>query len=404
MLKKLINSHSLQSIFRRSQFAIFAITFLICTFTFLSVSILTVESYIKQNLALISKTVAERVQPALVFDDVLTLNEIIDEYTLQYEVKSIQVYNRNGELLAQSQKQVDYYFRLENVFDRIFLSSPEKIRITHNDQFFGEVVMFGSSKEIIIFIMKILIGLILGMFFMLLALWWTVNLTYHRIMKSISPIVQIAKMVSIKKAYHLRFPENKIIEFNHLNTVFNQLLEEIHHWHNQLQSENSLLNYQVQHDDLTQLPNRNYFHQMLIHKFENPIQRNMSAVIFIDNNNFKTINDKYGHLAGDEVLKETANRLKSSIRQHDFVARLSGDEFAIILDSVSETDYLISIAEKLIKTCEKPVYYQNEEIYFSFSLGIALTRNAESIEDVMSQADQAMYKAKHLKNHWYIYL
>lgn len=403
MINALFNSNSLQTIFRKSQFTIFAITFLICTITFSSVSVLTVESYAKQNLQLISRTVSERVQPALVFKDKITLTEIINEYTAQHEVKMIQVYDSSGQLIAESVKDTEYYSTLQNLFDKIFLNHPVDLTVSHNELNVGKVVLYGSSKKILIFIFKIFIGLLLGMLFMLFALWWSVNSTYHHIMKSISPIISIAQLVSNQKAYNLRFPENDIKEFHNLNNVFNELLEEIQSWHNHLQNENSILSYQVQHDDLTKLPNRNYFHQVLFQKFENPSTREKIALIFIDNNNFKGINDKYGHLAGDEVLKETANRLKSSIRQNDFVARLSGDEFAIILDSVLQTDYLITIAENLIKTCDKPIIYNDQEIYFSFSLGIALARNAHSIEDVISQADQAMYKAKDLKNHWYIY-
>lgn len=403
MISRLFNSNSLQTIFRKSQFTIFAITFLICTLTFTSVSVLTVESYAKQNLLLVSRTVSERVQPALVFQDKIILTEIINEYTLQHEVKSIQVFDNSGNKVTESTKDTEYYSFLQNLFDKIFLKHPVRLYVTHNGQNVGEVVLYGSSKEILIFIFKIFIGLLLGMLFMLFALWWSVNSTYRHIMKSISPIIQIAQLVSNQKAYNLRFPDNDIKEFHHLISVFNQLLEEIQSWHNHLQNENSLLSHQVQHDDLTKLPNRNFFNQMLFQKFENNVLRNSTAVIFIDNNNFKGINDKYGHLAGDEVLKETANRLKSNIRQNDFVARLSGDEFAIILDSVYQTDYLISIAENLIKSCDKPIIYNDQEIHFSFSLGIALARNAHSIDDVVSQADQAMYKAKTLQNHWFIY-
>lgn len=403
MIKNIFNSNSLQTIFRKSQFTIFAITFLICTLTFSTVSVLTVESYAKQNLQLVSRTVSERIQPALVFKDKITLTEIINEYTLQHEVKSIEVYDEKNQKMTESIKDDEYYSFLQNLFDQIFLSHPVDITITHNGQKVGSVVIYGSSKEILVFIFKIFIGLLLGMLFMLFALWWSVNLTYHHIMKSISPIINIAQLVSSQKAYNLRFPNNDIKEFNHLNSVFNQLLEKIQSWHNHLESENTMLAHQVQHDDLTKLPNRNYFQQVLFQKFENPAHRDYTALIFIDNNNFKGINDKYGHLAGDEVLKETAKRLRASVRQNDFVARLSGDEFAIILDSVYQTDYLISIAENLIKACEKPIIYNDQEIYFSFSLGIALARNANSIEDVISQADQAMYKAKNLKNHWFIY-
>ena len=253
------------------------------------------------------------------------------------------------------------------------------------------------------FIIKIFIGLGIGMLFMILALWWSVNLTYRHIMQSIRPIVDIAQLVSTQRAYNLRFPKNDIQEFNHVNGVFNQLLEEIQSWHTHLQNENQQLSYQVQHDHLTGLPNRNYFHQVLVSSFKNTSEKQPIALLFIDTNNFKVINDQYGHQAGDAVLKEMAIRLKQNIRQDDFVARLSGDEFAIILNSIQRVDHLISIAENLIKSAEQPIFYKNQSINFGFSLGISLSNQAISPEDLISQADQAMYKAKSLTHHWFIY-
>lgn len=397
------DSKSLQSLFRRSQFTIFAITFLICTLTFVSISLFTVESHTRQNLILVSRTVSERVQPAMVFNDQTTLSQIINEYTLQHSVRLIQIKDAHGKLITQSVKNIEHYSFLQNQFDKLFLQEPVEIQVTHNGKTIGEVILYGSSKDILMFIIKIFIGMSLGMFFMLFALWWSVNATYRHIMMAISPIIQIAQLVSSQKAYNLRFPKNDIKEFNHLNTVFNQLLEEIQSWHTVLQTENSQLTYQVQHDDLTQLPNRNYFYQRLCHVFDDPSKRNNAALIFIDNNQFKAINDKYGHLAGDEVLKEMALRLKGNTRQNDFVARLSGDEFAIILQSVNEVEHLISIAENLIKCCDEPVIHKGQAIHFSFSLGIAIAKEAQTPEDFISQADQAMYKAKTLKNHWFIY-
>ena len=98
-----------------------------------------------------------------------------------------------------------------------------------------------------------------------------------------------------------------------------------------------------------------------------------------------------------------AQRLHNHIRQDDFVARLAGDEFAIILRSVSKVEHLISIAENLLKCCEDPLIYKDQKISFSFSIGIAISSQASNPEDFISQADQAMYKAKSLQHHWYIY-
>lgn len=394
---------SLQSLFRRSQFIVFAITFLICTLTFTSISIFTVKSYAKQNLELISRTVSERVQPALVFQDQGTLSAIINEYTQEHSVRLIEVNAPNGKKIAESIKTIEQYSTLQNLFDQLFFKEPIKVTVKHHDQDVGEVLLYGSSKDITLFIIKILCALLLGMLFMLFALWWSISATYQHIMRSISPIIQIAQLVSNQKAYNLRFPKNNIKEFDHLNSVFNQLLGEIQSWHTHLQTENSQLSYQVQHDDLTQLPNRNYFYQVLCDAYDNESTRNQTALIFIDNNNFKSINDKYGHLVGDEVLKEMATRLKQSTRQNDFIARLSGDEFAIILKSIHQPDNLISIAENLIKCCDEPLIYKGQEVHFSFSLGIAIAKEAQSPEDFISHADQAMYKAKTLKHHWFIY-
>lgn len=403
MFNKYFGLSSLQSLFRRSQFIIFAITFLICTITFTSISVFTVKSYAKQNLELISRTVSERVQPSLVFHDQTTLSSIINEYTDQHSVRLIEVNTSDGKEIAKSIKTIDHYSGLQNLLDQYFFKDPIKVKVTHNNQSVGEVLLYGSSKELLMFIIKILCALLLGMLFMLFALWWSVSATYHHIMRSISPIIQIAQLLSSQKAYNLRFPNNNIKEFNHLNSVFNQLLEEIQSWHNHLQSENSQLSYQVQHDDLTQLPNRNYFYQVLFEAFDNESTRNETALIFIDNDNFKAINDKYGHLVGDAVLQEMAQRLKQNTRQNDFIARLSGDEFAIILKSINQVEHLISIAENLVKCCEAPLNYKGQDVHFSFSLGIAIAKNAQSPEDFISQADQAMYKAKKLKHHWFIF-
>ena len=403
MIQNLFKSTSLQTLFRKSQFTIFAITLLICTSTFVTISVFTVESYAKQNLLLISRTVSERVQPALVFSDKIAITQIINEYTFQHSVRLIAVYDAQGHKVAESLKNIEHYSFLQNIFDQFFLKDPIKLSVQHQGQLVGEVVLYGSSNEILIFIIKIFVGLAFGMLFMVFAVWWSVNLTYRHIMDSFSPLIQIAQLLKKQKAYNLRFPQSNIKEIQELNGTFNQLLDEIQTWHTNLQNENSVLSHQVQHDHLTQLPNRNYFYQVLCNLYDDPKQRQNIALVFIDNNNFKAINDQYGHLVGDEVLKEMATRLKNHIRQNDFVARLSGDEFAIILRSISKVEHLISIAENLIKCCEEPLMYKGQPVSFSFSLGIALSNQTSSPEDFISQADQAMYKAKSLQHHWFIY-
>ncbi|WP_368567046.1 diguanylate cyclase domain-containing protein [Acinetobacter junii] len=403
MISNLYRSTSLHALFRKSQFTIFAITFVICSCTFATISMFTMETYAKQNLQLLSQTVIERIQPAVVFKDKGAIDQILKDYTTEHAIRSIHVYDPQQQLLAESTKKIANTSFLQKMLDEWFLHDPIKLMIFHHQKKVGELVLYGSSENIVHFLKTIIIGLAISMFFIVIALLWSVNLTYRQIMQAIKPLTHIAQLVSDQKAYNLRFPSNHIKEFQNLNNVFNELLEEIQIWNTNLQKENRQLSFKAHHDQLTTLPNRHFFYEELLNIFENPSYRENSALIFIDNNKFKVINDRYGHLAGDAVLREMALRLKQSVRQEDFIARLGGDEFAIILHSIHHADHLEAIAEGLLASCNEPLDFNGEIIHFGFSLGIAFSRYAENPEDLVMQADQAMYKAKNLIPHWFLY-
>ena len=403
MISNLYQSTSLHVLFRKSQFTIFAITFVICSFTFATISMFTMETYAKQNLQLLSQTVLERIQPAVVFRDKGAIDQILDDYTTEHAIRSIHVYDPQNQLLAESTKKIAHTTFLQGLLDKWFLHDPVRLMIVHHKKKVGELVLYGSSENILHFLITIIIGLAISMIFIVIALLWSVNLTYRQIMQAIKPLTHIAQLVSDQKAYNLRFPNNHIKEFQNLNSVFNELLEEIQVWHTHLQKENHQLSFQAYHDQLTGLPNRHYFYNELLNIFENPQYRHNSALLFIDNNKFKAINDEYGHLAGDAVLKEMATRLGQSVRHEDFIARLGGDEFAIILHTIHHADHLQAIAEALLGSCKEPLDFNGQLIHFGFSLGIAFSHFAENPEDLVMQADQAMYKAKNLNPHWFLY-
>ncbi|ENW20578.1 diguanylate cyclase domain-containing protein [Acinetobacter haemolyticus] len=403
MISSLYQSTSLHALFRKSQFTIFAITFFICSFTFATISMFTMETYAKQNLQLLSQTVLERIQPAVVFKDKGTIDQILSDYTTSHAIRSIHVYDAQKQLLAESSKTIEYTSFLQDLLDNWFLHDPVQLTVIHNKKQVGELVLYGSSENILHFLKTIIIGLAISMFFIVIALLWSVNLTYRQIMQAIKPLTHIAQLVSDQKAYNLRFPNNHIREFQNLNTVFNELLEEIQIWHTHLQKENHQLSFQAHHDQLTGLPNRHYFYDELNNIFDNPQYRHNSALLFLDNNKFKAINDQYGHLAGDAVLTEMASRLKLSVRHEDFIARLGGDEFAIILHAIHQAEHLETIADTILASCKEPLDFNGQSIHFSFSLGIAFSQFAENPEDLVMQADQAMYKAKNLNPHWFLY-
>ena len=149
-------------------------------------------------------------------------------------------------------------------------------------------------------------------------------------------------------------------------------------------------------DSLTGLPNRDLCNNRLEHILVHAKRFNtLAAVLFIDLDHFKAINDTYGHDAVDEVLKQTASRLLSRLRKDDTLARISGDEFIVILESVTDPNNVSTLAEELLTTIQSPFIINGQEAHISLSVGIAIYPNdGEQPTVLMKNADTAMYHAK----------
>lgn len=156
------------------------------------------------------------------------------------------------------------------------------------------------------------------------------------------------------------------------------------------------LSYQANHDDLTRLPNRALFEEKLLAQFALTQQNDTRlAVLFVDLDDFKPINDNLGHALGDSVLVEVAKRLQASIGLHDTVARLGGDEFVILLANIKSDAHVEEIVERMLPTLARPYCLQGHELHLSASIGIALSQEAiVQPQMLIQQADMAMYKAK----------
>ncbi|WP_017300893.1 EAL domain-containing protein [Nodosilinea nodulosa] len=157
------------------------------------------------------------------------------------------------------------------------------------------------------------------------------------------------------------------------------------------------LAYEALHDPLTGSPNRAFFMEQLsgavaAAKASKAI---LFAVLFLDLDRFKVINDSLGHLVGDQLLIECAHRLGSVVREVDLVARLGGDEFAILLNSITTIDDALGVADRIHEVLQRPLVLEGREIFISASVGIAsnLTGAVEAV-DFLRDADTAMYRAK----------
>ncbi len=167
------------------------------------------------------------------------------------------------------------------------------------------------------------------------------------------------------------------------------------------------LRYEALHDALTSLPNRNLF----LSRLESAVrqlkrrQAYAFAVLFLDLDRFKVINDSLGHLIGDRLLNAVARRLEVCLREGDMVARLGGDEFAILLDDLSHVREAEMVAERILAELQRPFSLVGQEVYSDVSIGITLGANQgvegadrlpdyERAEEVLRDADTAMYRAK----------
>jgi diguanylate cyclase (GGDEF)-like protein/PAS domain S-box-containing protein len=203
-----------------------------------------------------------------------------------------------------------------------------------------------------------------------------------------------------KKKNGEKFPEwlsiNKIMndqqEITHYIGVFSDISE-------RKRSEENLV--QLAHSDaLTGLPNRLLFVDRLKESI-NRAERNNNkvAVLFIDLDRFKAVNDNLGHAIGDLLLKEVANRLNSCIRQSDTLARVGGDEFTMLLPDTTDRKSIIKVANHIIKQINEPFHLEDNEIFITTSIGISVyPDDATDLDELLRNADGAMYQAKQHRN------
>jgi diguanylate cyclase (GGDEF)-like protein len=185
-------------------------------------------------------------------------------------------------------------------------------------------------------------------------------------------------------------------EIGVLARSFDEMQSKIEAQVNTLQAKQIELDHLASHDTLTGLPNRRVFMDRVEHALTRARRSEARlAILFIDLDHFKEINDNLGHSIGDVMLVAVAERMRATVRAVDTVARMGGDEFIILVEDVESLDAVAMIAKKIIESLARPVWHEDRPLAVGASIGIAVyPQDGISITEIIASADQAMYRAK----------
>ena len=239
----------------------------------------------------------------------------------------------------------------------------------------------------------------------LLLIFSLFGIIHHLVLRPLSKIIHgIRKSDTDGIPVSAIEPPNASREISLLSSTMNNMLDSIKssrlilkHKHQELVEQKEILHHRAHHDYLTGLPNRILFNKTLKQRIKKAREEdNKLALLFIDLDHFKEINDALGHELGDKILKRVARQLKKTICQKDTLSRLGGDEFTVIVENVDETLNAAECAQKILSSLERPIIVDGNPFYISSSIGISIyPDDGQTAPNLFKYADAAMYRAKH---------
>lgn len=347
-----------------------------------------------ESLGSLSKMLSPNITTALMFDDIDAVQELINPILIRSDVISIMVTSVTGEQLVIAQSKD------EDMEQSIEVSTPLQLdmhdygilKIRANNSYIQDRITFYFKFIMILMVFTFAISLILSL------------LLRRRFLNPILYLAQTANKITTSHDYSLRAKQLSQDEVGQLTSCFNAMLYNIEQRENSLENQvrlrtNELENANIQlqqyayQDGLTDLPNRRYFYEKLQSLVS--IKGMKFALIFIDLDGFKEVNDSLGHDYGDLLLHQVATRLQSCITTKDTVARLGGDEFTLILEGVNSPDEASKIAEAVKRSLMQSIKVKKETVYVTASIGLTFfPADGLTVEELVRRADQAMYLSK----------
>jgi len=366
--------------------------------TLISSGYLVIDSYSHANIRLVARTVSYSIEPAMVFGDHEAVEDTIATVVRTETATRIEVFDARGRRIEDmSRAHTPFQEFAEHWAGPLLRPALAVEPVTHAGERIGEVRVTAS-------VVPILRYLIAGLVISLCCLGITVLATrilaqtlQKNVLEPLDKVADVAHAVRAERDFNRRVPSSGIAEVDQFTSDFNSLLAELQGWQISNTLEREELERKANYDQLTGLGNRALFVQRIEDTIASSVRGGQSfAVLYFDANEFKQLNDLFGHIAGDVMLVAIARMLSGSIRNDDNAFRLGGDEFAVILSPVTSREQIDTVIERILAATEVPVELPGgHKAKASLSVGVAVyPDDGVSPQDLLGRADAEMYENK----------
>jgi len=374
----------------------------------------------RKDLASLADILSKNVASSVTFDDPQSALDTMSSLTVKTDIIAAYILRSDATIfsryIAANAKTKDVPFEqldrnsppadYQKVLKQIQLSSHRFLQLSErfsmvapiqlDGQTIGTIVLFADIHELKSRLLSTLVSAILVLSLAAAAAYLLSVRLQTIISLPILHLVDTMRSVSETKDFSLRADTPGSDEIGQLYDSFNEMLQEIEERNLVLRQRQEHLQELAHFDTLTRLPNRVLFHDRLQQAMNLALRSNqLIAVIFIDLDRFKDINDTLGHRTGDLLLQQVADRMELVLRDCDTVARLGGDEFTIFVQDIRSQKNACKVAQKLLDLFEIPYCLDGQQIFVTSSIGITIfPDDGETIDTLLMNADIAMYHAK----------
>ncbi|OLF59494.1 diguanylate cyclase [Aeromonas veronii] len=362
---------------------------------FTLVALLVVRFYADHNLELVARAISYSAEAAVVFHDEEAASEALSGIVAKEEVAEATIVLTNGQLLASWERpRSNPLVTLEDYLAQLLMPGPVKLPMLRGGEQIATIELRGHGEYLLLFLLSALLVMVVCLMLSAMVALYVADRMQVSITAPLRKLALVAHSVRRQRTLGMRAPPADIVEINELGDDFNSLLDELQAWQAQQARENASLLHQATHDALTGLPNRALFEARLAQAISLGEQEGF-ALLYLDCDRFKQINDTLGHNAGDDVLIALSRRVQHQLRPDDLVFRLGGDEFAVLVGPLQRQHEVEEVISRIQQAMSEPVALRDgRQLVAEVSVGFAVYQAGMSASVLCDQADAAMYLAK----------